>query len=344
MALPADLEIFAAAPGKATVFLLHGAGGDITHMTNPGATGYNHDYGSAFPPDRVIGWNWYPGVGPWSFELDPLKDVRSWRDALIGRGFGTVAYSQVSPSGALQPAVDELAEVVKSVSEKNRDASFVLLAHSRGGLLARKFLVDHQPTLTQQIRHVITLHSPNQGDQIALAAVSLNAAITSFRSSLGAKGQQALDAALGWLIQWTSSPSYTEMAQGSQFLQTLAAGETALPNVQYHTFGGISVVFSRILSWVYTVGSAIPRWHLPPFRHVITMVEVLVISPIATSLPNVVAEITEGEGDILVADVRAGLPFAVHRTNSLNHAEALWDQSLQGQVLELLGEPGAVWS
>jgi pimeloyl-ACP methyl ester carboxylesterase len=345
VALPAELEIVPAAVGKPTVFLLHGTGGDITHMTNPYATGLSHDYGAALPPDRVIGWSWYPGVGPWSFELDPLKDVRSWRDALNARGFGTVAYTQTSSMGPLQPAVDQLAELVVSVSgDQPDDATFVLLGHSRGGLLARKFLVDYHPKLTGQVRHVITLHSPNQGDQLALAATSLNAAISNFRSSLGSKGQQALDAALGWLVRWISAPAFAEMEQGSQFLQALAAAETALPNVQYHTFGGTSVVFSRILSWVYTAGSAIPRWHVPPFRHVITMVELLVISPIATSLPNVVAEISEGQGDILVADVRATLPFAVHRTNSLSHAEALWDMSLQDQVLELLGEPGGIWS
>jgi pimeloyl-ACP methyl ester carboxylesterase len=346
--LPADLEIVLPTAGKPLVFLLHGAFGDKDHMTNPFVTGFNHDYGSAFPPDRIIGWSWYPGIGPWSFELDPLKQVGSWRDALNVRGFGTVAYTQTSTTGPLQPAVDQLAEVVKLVteelSEKEVEADFVLLAHSRGGLLARKFLVDYEPELTQKIRHVVTLHSPHQGDQLAFAGASLNTAISDFRASLGPKGQQALDAALRWLVQWISAPSYVEMAQGSQFLTTLAAAETALPNVQYHTFGGTSVVFSRILSWVYTAGSAIPRWHLPPFRHVTTMIELIGISPIATSLPNVVAEITEGEGDILVADVRAGLSFAVHRTNSLSHAEALWDTSLQGQVLELLGEPGVIWS
>jgi hypothetical protein len=34
----------------------------------------------------------------------------------------------------------------------------------------------------------------------------------------------------------------------------------------------------------------------------------------------------------------------VHRTNSLSHAEALWDERLQSQVLALLGDTGGgVW-
>jgi hypothetical protein len=210
--------------------------------------------------------------------------------------------------------------------------------------LVRKFLKDHQPKLTGQVRHAITLHSPNQGDQLAFVAATLNSAISSLRSSLPPAGQQVVDAALGWLVAIVGSPAFTEMAQGSQFLTNLAAGESALPNVQYHTFGGTSVLFSRILAWVYTPGSAIPRFNLPPFHHIITMVEVPIISPIANSLPNLVDEITEGKGDILVADRRAGLSFAVHRANSINHAEALWDDGLQAQVLALLGNGGGVWS
>ena len=31
------------------------------------------------------------------------------------------------------------------------------------------------------------------------------------------------------------------------------------------------------------------------------------------------------------------LPFAVHQTNRINHAEALWDPILQAQVLRILG-------
>jgi hypothetical protein len=40
---------------------------------------------------------------------------------------------------------------------------------------------------------------------------------------------------------------------------------------------------------------------------------------------------------VLVADARARLPFsASHTTNPLNHAEALWDPTLQAQVVAIL--------
>jgi hypothetical protein len=52
----------------------------------------------------------------------------------------------------------------------------------------------------------------------------------------------------------------------------------------------------------------------------------------------VIEELSEGRGDLLTADSRTRLPFAVaHQTNPINHAEALWDPILQAQVLRILG-------
>src|SRR5262249_1978130 len=44
-----------------------------------------------------------------------------------------------------------------------------------------------------------------------------------------------------------------------------------------------------------------------------------------------------GFGDLLVSDARARLPFATtHTTNRLNHVEALYDPTLQAQVIGIL--------
>ena len=45
------------------------------------------------------------------------------------------------------------------------------------------------------------------------------------------------------------------------------------------------------------------------------------------------------EGDVVVADACARLPFAAsHTVNRLTHVEALWDVSLQRQVIALLSD------
>jgi len=317
-------------------------GGNEDHMVNPALNpGENYDHSAPFPADRDVGWHDYPGVGVWSLELDPMKSVTGWGPFLNSHRYRTASYSQVDPTGLLAQPVRELRAVVQALMKNFPDPKirFVVIAHSRGGLLIRKFLKDF-PQDASRIFMVITLHSPHLGSDLASVANALNSAISDLEATVG----WLATTALGWLKDLISSPAYQELATGSPFLTDLANGETALPGVQYYSFGGNQVTLTRLRSWVYTAGSAFPQWHWPPFHHWITVTEIPFASPVLDSLPNLEPEITEGEGDILVADQRAHLNFSVRRTNSLNHAEALWDPGLQLQVLRLLGGDIGIWS
>jgi len=336
------VTVSAGDPEKPVVVLLHGNGGNSDHMAAPDRSpGENYDFRSSLPPTRTIGWRSYPGVGVWSFELDPTKTVRGWQPVLNQNGFRTVNYSQVDPDGLLARPVLELTGIVRALVAALPDAHFAFLAHSRGGLLLRKFLKDtaNDPAIKGRVAFAITLHSPHGGSELATVANAVNTAVASLRSTFGS----FVDTALGWLTDIVNSPSYQELRVGSPFLVSLAQGEAPVPGVAYHTFGGTSPLLTRIRSWVYTVSSAIPQWHLPPFHHRITCIEVPVASPILNSLPNLTPEITEAEGDILVADVRAHLSFSLQHTDGLNHAEALWDSGLEAQVLRILGASANVW-
>jgi pimeloyl-ACP methyl ester carboxylesterase len=332
-------------PDKPLVLLLHGNGGNIDHLANPAASpAQNYDFNAPFPPDRVIGWRDYPGIGVWSFNLDDDKAVEGWEPFLNRYGFTTLNYTQIDPTGFLERPVRELAAIVDTVLKMKRfeKRKLVFLTHSRGGLLARKFLKDHAQDAALQtlVDKVITLHSPHLGSQLANVASSLAAAVASLRQTFGA----IIDFALGWLNDIVNQDSYIEMRAGGPFLADLSNGEQAFPGAAYHTFGGTSPLLTRIRSWVYTASSAIPQWHLPPFRHKITLIEVPIASPVLNSLPNIAPEITEAVGDMLVADSRAHLSWAQQRTNSLNHAEALWDPGLKDEVLRILREEPAIWS
>jgi pimeloyl-ACP methyl ester carboxylesterase len=332
--------------GKPLVLLLHGAGGTISDMTSIDDTPYPHyDYSAPFPPDRDEGWALYPGVGVWSFTLDGKKDpLVSWRQILQDNGFPTATYGQVDSTGRIEHAEAELEVVVNTLSQPPISVTglpakeLVILCHSRGGLLTRKFLKDHAD-LVPNLSKVITIDSPHQGSELANLARSLGDAIAAFPNPI----RSLIEQALGDFATLVEKPAWQELSIGSAFLQELQKGEAALPGVQYFTFGGISVKVTRVLSWVYTLGSAIPQWHWPPFHHVITMVEVPLVSPVCNSLPPFCDEITNGKGDILTADARCRLPFAVHRTNAINHAECLFDAGLQAQVLAILGDQTGFW-
>ena len=336
-----QLDVNAGDVTKPMVVLLHGTNGEKRDMTNPAYYGFNYDFTGSFPPGRNIGWRAYPGVGIWSFKLDELKDVTSWQDVLNQNNFGTVVYSQLDAGGLLARPVRELATVMTVLQKHFPDNSFVLLAHSRGGLLVRKFLKDF-PDLATRIVKVITLHAPHTGSELANASQAVNGAINDLRGVFG--NISAIDDALRMVTSSINTPAFQEFTVGSAFLTDLENGEVALANIEYYSFGGTNVTFTRLLAWVYNAASAIPQWNWPPFFHRIITIELPVISPVLDSLPNLTPEITSGQGDILTADARTRIPFGIHNTKHISHAEALWDPGLQAHVLSILGATPGFWS
>jgi hypothetical protein len=154
------------------------------------------------------------------------------------------------------------------------------------------------------------------------------------------------------------NPARTELAVGSATLAGIT-GEP-VPGVAYHTFGGTSTAFARVWANVFTPDSTLPLPLVPfPLFHHGTMpvvigapmdVRTLIPPAVLVPLPGItellaaaavlaasVPEIGPGTGDILVAAGRAHLPFsATSIDNQLNHAEALWDPTLQAQVIAIL--------
>lgn len=138
-------------PATPMVVLLHGNGGTILDMTDPGSPSmgdrmYNYNIDAPLKPFRDLGWSWYPHVGPYSFELSPWKSVRSWRQIRYENGYRTAAYSQIDNTGYLVGPVQELTSIMSKLVALYPGTRFVLLAHSRGGLLVRKFLKDNAGT------------------------------------------------------------------------------------------------------------------------------------------------------------------------------------------------------
>ena len=330
---------------KPIILLLHGTGDSEIAWTTPEIwPDRNFDYDAPFPPRRDVGWHIYPGIGVWSFDLDPRRDIsgQDWVTALSSHRFRTARYSQIDNTGLLSRPVDELGLVIDSLRKRFPTDQVVVLTQSRGGLLIRKFVKDNFADASRvgQMMKIITLHAPHQGSELASLASTVNGAIQSLR---GALPTAVVDAALGWLADIVNMPAYQELQVGSAFLTDLESSEQALPQTEYYTFGGSSVLLTRVLSWLYTISSAVPQWHIPPFHHTIMMVEVPGISPLVNTLPNLTDEITPGRGDILVADGRAHLAWSIQRTNAINHAETYWDFNLQQQVLSILGETVGIW-
>jgi hypothetical protein len=218
----------------------------------------------------------------------------------------------------------------------------VLVGHSRGGVLIRRMLVDlaraHSPILGR-VSTCITLHAPNQGSNIANVALAVDSVAGSIRSQIdalplepavkaGIFGQ--IGAVAAAIHDQAGAPTYQDYAVGSPMLADIASGEP-VAGIEYFTFGGTRPVLFNVRGWAFTLESALPQWHDPPF-HWVTAYQTLIPIPPALPLP----EVTPGVGDVLVAAPLSRLPFGIHRDNPLNHAEALWDAALKIQVAAIV--------
>jgi hypothetical protein len=354
-------------PGVPLVVLLHGLGGTSTDMTAPltpyGAVAFNR--AATFPGYRDEGFQITPPAVPVArfFADPPMSAVTSWRDALNAAGFPTATYTQ--NGGTIGVSAAQLAIFAAgplSTDSRLRGARIAFVGHSRGGVIARSFLVSAStnPALAAFLARVtalITLHSPHGGSGIASAAVTIDGLAARIQTLIASAGLTPLGI-LTMLRIMTGSPNVPELMPGSAVLATIAAGEP-VPGIAYHTFGGTSTAALRVWADVYTVDSTIP-WPVPfPFFHWGSMpvpigtpldvasfvpTALLAPTPFVTELLTVLGalaattpELANGFGDVLVSNASAHLPFSATRTaNRLNHGEALWDPALQGQVIAIL--------
>jgi predicted esterase len=350
--------------GVPLVVLLHGLGGNALHMTDPSSSpdlmpvirNLNAPVGGA--TDRGI--QFVPGIGAAGFEIDPTMTVRGWRGALNAAGFPTLSYTQVSPGGTLAPNLMQLQTIAAAVLEDPdiKPLPLVFLGHSRGGVLARQFLVGAaaNPSFMSRVRACITLHAPHTGSALANAAVSVDGALAGLQTTFTGMGLPAASALLGMARTVVGSPAFPELAVGGATLASIAASEP-VAGVEYHTFGGTSTHFARLRAHAFTPESALPipipllpfplfHWTtvpvqvgipVDPLSFVPIVPTVIELQLLLSALTAMAPELQHGSGDLLVADARAHLPFSLTRTtNPLTHAEALYDLALQGQVVGIL--------
>jgi hypothetical protein len=240
------------------------------------------------------------------------------------------------------------------------------VGHSRGGLIVRSFLTGAaaNPALAgflPRLTALITLHSPNAGSGVAGVAATVDGLLARLATAFTGAGLSAAAAFMTMLRGFVLSPAIGELVPGSVTLAAIAAAEP-VAGVTYHTFGGISADFARLWADIYTPDSTVPLLipfvPFPLFHWGSTPLVVGVPMNVASFLPAVLAapapfvteimtvlaalaattpDLAPGQGDLLVSDTRARLPFSsTHTSNFLNHVEALSNPTLQAQVVAIL--------
>jgi hypothetical protein len=167
------------------VILLHGLAGSSGDLSLSSEPGYAVDMTTPIvTADRGI--HNYPGVGVYGFAEDgPLSPAPvGWEPYLLSQGYLTLNYNQASNTGSLAPVngqpsdpVRQLHAIVTCVAATFPGRRIAFVAHSRGGLLLRAWLVHHgaDPLVQPRLGTAVQLATPDQGSSLSNIAVSLNA-------------------------------------------------------------------------------------------------------------------------------------------------------------------------
>jgi pimeloyl-ACP methyl ester carboxylesterase len=284
-----DLAVLAGSPRKPACVFVHGLGMSKHIWTAPEEA-------------RVLG-----GMARVTVLLRGYEHLDTLYHDLAARGFTVMAWSQSRPVGPAEAALEELTRVVRE-ARKRKPAGIVLIGHSRGGLLARRYLQDHE---SADVRALVTLCSPHRGSTMARWAGYVSPLASLLRPAMPAGREGTLVGAMRRTLLFLESTAVRELLPGSDFLRSLK--EQGPPGLYALSVGGTSpVLFSvpGLSSLPAALGRILPDRAVPE-------------------------EMRRGMGDGLVSAKSAVLPFAREHLNfPLNHAAVIVDRVVRDAVLE----------
>lgn len=349
---------------RPVIMLVHGSYPDARTWSEPSYTESAYDY-KREPGRRRIGANHEEGNNglyeitrsDWLYGKNRRSwDQRnSWFQFLAGQGYTVATWTQdgITVADAMQStraAFDSLLAQTAARSPRT-PPPVALVGHGRGGLLIRQLLKEKGSM--GRVKWVITLHSPHTGTEVArvpqktASEVSDVVACCTPAFITGPAKQRLTQLAIESIRPLTQpliADESRELAPDSPLYRNLVQGEKKLEDVTYYTFGGTNPRVSRLYAWLFDVGSAEPQYtdaNEQYFVWWVKPVEVAGVSPLLETIRDFAPEVSPGTGDGLVSDARSKLPWSIHATTGLNHAEVLWNVPLMQRVDGLIGRSPA---
>jgi pimeloyl-ACP methyl ester carboxylesterase len=228
--------------------------------------------------------------------------VTSYAD-LSRIGFSVLTWSQSRPAGPIESAVAELRAILTEYSRYARNG-IVLVGHSRGGLVARKYLEDCGPAP----RLVVTIATPHRGTSLARWAAFIAPFASALKQAIEIHRRNEADTALRRILGFLGSEGLREMLPRSAFYEGLK--DVKKEGCRYLSIGGTDPDLLKT--------AAIP---LPGLLMKVIPEKIF---------PE---EMREGRGDGLVTAESSVLPYGDEHGNwHLNHASLLFDREVRGFV------------
>ncbi len=272
--------------GKPLVVFIHGLGMNADFWADPARA---RVLGDRYPLSLLLGS---------SFELQT-----SFKD-LMELGFSVLTWSQSRPAGPAAAAEGELSVLIRDYSEHLRDGLF-FVCHSRGGLVARKYLVANR----DNIRAVITLSTPHAGTSLAKWAAFMSPLASAMAALLKDFDRKEADTAFRRILRFLGSSGLSELLPGSDLYKGLR--DEKVRGARYVSVGGTDPDLLRALAVPVPklLAGVVPEKMFPQ-------------------------ELRDGLGDGLVSAASSVLPYGdEHQNFPLNHASVVFDRRVRDLII-----------
>ena len=249
------------------------------------------------------------------------KRINTLWSALKCEGFNIICWSQRNPVGPIGMAVEELSEVVGRAKRIFSKIPLVLIGHSRGGLVARKFMEKKSP----EIKALITISAPHAGSSIAQIGKYLKPFSFVLKSILPKDTHGKISKVIKNITDLLEGNALKELFPGSEFFENLR--DLPQKGVTYVSFGGTDPRLFTIYAWKKMGKKVFPRALLS------------IPDSLIKIFPSflVVDEITPGKGDGLVSVKSSLLPWASKHYNfRVNHVSVMWSREAINKTMEIL--------
>ncbi|MFZ6016373.1 MAG: esterase/lipase family protein [Nitrospirota bacterium] len=285
-----DIEFHEGSVDKPAIIFIHGLGMDKNIWVNPSNS-------------RILG-----GMFPLTFILrkrPSMKTLKTLFEDLRLKNYTVITWTQERPAGPIDSAVSELKEIVR-IANKITRAGIVLIGHSRGGLIGRKYLLRKD----RSIRGLVTISTPHKGSSIARIANYLSPLVSVIGPLFPYGDKGTLSFTIRRVIDFLKSKALKELLPGSYFFRSLKDGP--LDGVYYISVGGTDPTLFSLYNF------SIPE-----------VLEKLVPKNLYPE------EIKKGKGDGLVSAESSRIPWCnEHHNFGFNHAQILFDKDARDMIIK----------
>jgi pimeloyl-ACP methyl ester carboxylesterase len=259
------------------------------------------------PPSKKISTGLKGRITP---GIPPRTMKTSFHD-LQEEGYSVMAYSQERPASDCLNLVKELSELLNRHSQLTGNG-IIFIAHSRGGLIARKTI----ETLNLKCIALITVATPHGGSSLARLADLFAGFSKVLHPFFETAEQGSVRGTARRLIEFLKSDAIGELLPDSPFMKSL--NDRILRSTKTISFGGTDPTLFTLY-----------RWHKESetYKKYFSVPESLIPLVSEGMLPD---ELIMGKGDGLVSAVHSVAPFALeHHNFALNHAQIIFDRSVR---------------